>query len=352
MVASIEGLSVIETQPIVSIIVVNWNGEKYLPGCLDGIFSQSYTESEVILIDNASSDHSADDLEIRWPDLQVVRLERNIGFAAANNMGAHIAHGRWLALINNDAFISPNWLEEMVKAAHENEDYAFFASRIMQAGSRDKIDGTGDIYHVSGLAWHRQYNQPGDLAILVPDEVFSPCAAAALYDRNSFLEAGGFDEDFISHHEDVDLGFRMRLRGLRCMYVPEAIVEHVGSASYGKESHETIYRVHRNLVWSYFTNMPGILFWKYLPAHLLANLVFLSYYSLRGLGKAIWRAKLDALRGLPNSLRKRKMVQRTRNVEVKAIDQMMDHGWISPYILGRHSGKIQKAIGLPSSNLE
>jgi GT2 family glycosyltransferase len=343
---------VIESQPLVSLIVVNWNGEKYLPRCLDGIFSQSYPESEVILIDNASSDHSADDLEIRWPGLQVVRLEKNIGFAAANNMGAHIAHGRWLALINNDAFISPSWLEEMLKAAQENEDYAFFASRIIQVGDSDRIDGTGDIYHVSGLAWHRQYNQPSKQAILVPDEVFSPCAAAALYDRRSFLEAGGFDEDFISHHEDVDLGFRLRLRGLRCMYVPEAIVEHVGSASYGKESHETIYRVHRNLVWSYFTNMPGVLFWKYLPAHLLANLVFLLYYSLRSLGKAIWRAKLDALRGLPNSLRKRKMVQRTRNVEIKTIDQMMDHGWISPYILGRHSKNLRKAIGLPSSDLE
>ncbi len=345
-------LKKIESQPLVSIIVVNWNGEKYLARCLDRIFSQSYPEYEVILVDNASSDHSVDNLEIRWSNIQVIRLEKNIGFVGGNNLGARLAHGCWLGLINNDAFISPDWLEKMLEAAQEHGDFAFFASRIIQADAPDKIDGTGDIYHVSGLAWHRQYNQPNARAAVMPDEVFSACAAAAFYDRESFLEAGGFDEDFTSHHEDVDLGFRLRLRGLRCMYVPEALVEHVGSASYGRESQETVYQVHRNLVWSYFTNMPGGLFWKYLPAHLIANLVFLVYYSLRGLGRAIWRAKLDALRGLPRSLRKRKMVQSARRVETRTIDQIMDHGWISPYLLGRHSQKIRKAIRISGIDRE
>lgn len=341
-----------ESGPLISIIVVNWNGEKYLTRCLDRIFSQSYPEYEVILIDNASSDKSADDLEIHWPNLQVVRLDKNIGFAKANNMGAGLAHGRWLALINNDAFINSDWLGKMYLAAQEYKDYTFFASRIIQANDPEKIDGTGDIYHVSGLAWHRQYNQPKTQSLLIPGEVFSPCAAAAFYERDSFLEVGGFDEDFSSHHEDVDLGFRLRLSGFRCMYVPDAIVEHVGSASYGVESQETVYQVHRNLVWSYFTNMPGVLFWKYLPAHLIANLVFLVYYSLRGLGKAIWRAKLDALRGLPVSLRKRRKVQRAREVGIRDIDQIMDHGWLNPYVLGRHSQEIRKTFGMPGIDRE
>lgn len=328
--------------PTVSIIIVNWNGAQYLPRCLDTIASQTFTDYEIIVVDNASSDHSVDDLENRLPGVRVIRLSQNVGFAAANNKGAHLARGRWLALLNNDAYPEPYWLEKILDAAKHYSEFSFFASHMMQADGEGLIDGTGDVYHVSGLAWHRNYSQHEVQANPEMGEVFSPCAAAAVYDRKAFLDVDGFDEQYVSHHEDVDLGFRLRLRGLRCLYVPDAVVEHVGSASYGKVSDLTVYHVHRNLVWCFFSNMPGHLFWIYLPAHIVANLVFLVYYSLRGQGKVIWRAKLDALRSLPLALRKRREAQKTRRVDSDEISKVMDHGWISPYVLGKRSGIIRR----------
>lgn len=328
--------------PEVSIIVVNWNGAAFLPRCLEAITAQTHQDYEIIVIDNASQDGSADGLLACWPGVRFVRLEANTGFAVANNLGARLARGQWLALVNNDAFPYPDWLENLIRAAKEHPQFSFFASRLIKAGDNNLMDGTGDVYHVSGLAWHRDHNRSSIQAHYSTEEVFSACAAAALYDREAFLEVGGFDEKYFSHHEDVDLGFRLRLRGYRCLYVPEAIVEHVGSASFGEESDLTIYQVHRNLVWAYFSDMPGSLVWRYLPAHIMANIIFLVYYTLRGQGRAIWKAKLDAMRGLPSVFRKRKLVQSARNVKIDEISQMMNHAWLSPYLLGKRSEHIMR----------
>jgi len=321
--------------PAVSIIVLNWNGERYLGRCLDAIAAQTFCNYEVLVLDNASTDGSVEDLPARWPTFQLVKFDQNLGFAIGNNQGAQIARGRWIAFLNNDAFPEPEWLAHLVHTAQTQTEFSFFSSRLVYAEDANLTQDTGDVYHVSGFAWPRDNNCPVQSAHLHSGEVFSPCAAAALYDREAFLEVGGFDEQFASHYEDVDIGFRLRLRGYRCLYIPEAVVAHVGSASYGRESDQTVYQVQRNVVWSYLVNMPGWLYWKYLPAHLFANLVFLIYYSLRGQWKAVWKAKWHAVRSLPTLLQKRDRIQSSRRVSPGEIERVLDHSWLGPFVLGR-----------------
>jgi GT2 family glycosyltransferase len=233
-----------------------------------------------------------------------------------------------LALLNADAFPEPDWLASLLEAAARFPN-ACFASRQIQANTPDLLDGEGDVYHVSGLAWRRNYGLPvhtrGEI-----EEIFSPCAAAALYPRQAFLDAGGFDEDYFAYHEDVDLGFRLRLNGLRCFYVPQAIVYHVGSASTGKMSDFVIYHGHRNLAWTYVKNFPAILFWLFLPLHFAMSLYYLISFSIKGHGKAIWPAKLDAARGLGRMLQKRKYIQQNRQVSAATIYQVMERSLIAP----------------------
>jgi len=332
----------ITVPPQVSIIILNWNGQEYLPRCLDAIAKQTFTDYEVIIIDNASTDHSVDHIEQRWPGFQVVRLKENLGFAIANNLGANMARGNWVALLNNDAYPRPEWLENMVKAIQNYPTYSFFASCMLQANNPNLVESAGDTYHISGLAWPRSRNALYENVRLETEEVFSACAAAALYKREAFLQVGGFNEKFSSHHEDVDLGFRLRLQGYRCLFVSEAIVLHVGSASYGAQSDRVVYQVNRNLVWSFITNMPGSLFWKYLPAHIFSNLIFLFYYTFRNQAGAIWRAKLDAIRGLPAAIRERGLIQKNRKVRSAEISKAMDHSWLNPYTLGNNADTIRR----------
>jgi GT2 family glycosyltransferase len=330
--------------PFISIIVLNWNGKRFLPRCLEAIASQTFQDFEVLLLDNASTDGSAEGTETRWPGYRVVRFEQNLGFSAANNRGAEQAQGEWLAFLNNDAFAEPNWLAAMVRAIQANPQYAFFSSLLTYADQPGWVQSSGDILNFSGFAWPRDNHLPLTEAHQEPGEVFSPCAAAAVYRRDVFIQAGGFDEAFFSHLEDVDLGFRLRLAGYRCLFVPGAVVHHIGSASYGPETDQTVYQVQRNVVWAFLTDMPGMLLWKYLPLHILANLVFLVYYSLRGQAKPVWKAKRDALLS-PSFIRsRRKRIQAACQVEPSQIDCFLDHQLSGPYVLGRRARISQRSI--------
>lgn len=320
--------------PKISVLISTWNSAKHLPRCLESLANQTFIDYEVLVVDNGSTDGSLDGLENHWPNIKITRLDKNVGFAAANNLGARMANGKWLALLNSDAFPEPDWLEQLIKAAENNPEFKSFASRQVQAHDHRFLDGAGDAYHVSGMAWRQCLGYPADRYGLESAEVFSPCAAAALYSREDYLKVGGFDEDFFSYLEDVDLGFRLRLQGYRCLYVPEAVVYHVGSASLGVASDFAFYHAHRNLIWSFVQNMPTRMFWKYLPAHIMANLIYLVYYSLQPQGQAIRRGKWAAIRGLRRSLNKRKEIQSHRRAELADLERVMEHGLMKPYLRG------------------
>lgn len=318
--------------PLISVVIVTWNNAAHLAQCLSALSRQTVQGFEIILVDNGSADNGADGLDTRWTGLQLTvhRLPSNLGFAAANNIGSRLARGKWIVLLNADAFPQPDWLEQLVKAAEDNPDFNFFASRQIQADTPNLLDGTGDVYHASGLAWRQHYNRPVRYYGLHSGEVFGACAAAAMYRREDFLEVGGFDESYFSYYEDVDLSFRLRLAGGRCLYVSDAVVHHVGSASTGKTSDFTYYHVHRNLVWTFFKNMPAPLFWFFLPLHAVVN-IYLSLYILIKEGRGIvLKAKWDALRGLPAVLRKRKQAQSMRKAGLRDLYRVMEKDLFAP----------------------
>ena len=163
------------------------------------------------------------------------------------------------------------------------------------------------------------------------EEIFAPCAAAALYQRKSVTDVGGFDEDYFCYSEDIDLGFRLRARGCKAWYLPEAVVRHAGSAVTGKRSDFSIYHGHRNLVWTFVKNMPGIHMWRFLPQHLVLNLASLVSYMMHGQARVILRAKRDALRGLGRVIAKRRIERRMRLVQPRDIVATMRRGWLAPY---------------------
>lgn len=320
--------------PLVSIIIVYWNSAEHLPHCLDCLAKQSFQNFEVILIDNGSRDGGTDALEQNYGklDLRLERLASNLGFAAANNMGARRARGRWLALLNTDAFPEPDWLEKLLQATETHREFGFFASRQLQADAPELLDGAGDSYHISGLGWRRFYNLWSESHALQEDEVFSPCGAAALYLRDDFLQAGGFDEDYFSYFEDVDLGFRLRLNGKKCLYVPQAVVRHVGSASTKKKGSFSVYYGYRNMMWTFAKDMPGILFWLYLPVHVGTILFFILYLTVRDQSTVIWRAVFDAVSGLPKTLAKRRIIQQNRKIRPQEIKYILSTGLLEPYL--------------------
>ena len=313
---------------LVSIVIVNYNSGDLLTRSLEALRKQTLRPRQIYVVDNASRDGSCDRIPTDFPEVTLIRLEQNTGFAAGNNLAVRRAEScEWIALLNPDAFPEPKWLETLMDAAARHPQFSFFGSRMLMADSPDLLDGVGDVYHVSGLHWREGHGQRAMEIYLHEKEIFAPCAAAALYRRDIFLKAGGFDEDYFCYAEDIDLGFRLRLLGDRCLYVPDAVVHHKGSASTGKRSDFSIYHGHRNLVWAYVKNMPEPLFWLYLPLHVALNAASIVWYSLKGRWRVILRAKWDAIKGLPRMWKKRRAIQARRSVSGWEIRKTMEKGW-------------------------
>jgi GT2 family glycosyltransferase len=319
-----------ETSPDTSllvVIVVNFNGGAMLLNCLESLRRQTWQHFVAVVVDNASTDDSADRAAERFPEFRVIRSSKNLGFAAGNNVVLReLGSARWVALLNPDAIAREDWLERLIAAAEASPCYAMFGSRMVADVAGDVLDGVGDAYHVSGLPWRIGHGQRADGRYGSPKEIFAPCAAAALYRREVIEATRGFDEDFFCYLEDVDLGFRARLTGYRALYVPDAVVIHEGSGIVGRHSDFQLYHGHRNLVWTFVRNMPGPLLAVYLPLHLLLTLATLLVFTSRGRSGVIWRAKRDAVLGLPRAIAKRRTTQAGRVVSSTALRSVMERG--------------------------
>lgn len=309
------------------IVVVDWNGGALVARCLDSIATQTVPPRRVVVVDNASRDPAWRHLRDSPVPIDMVRLPSNRGFAAACNVGVSLSPDcELVAILNADAFPAAGWLEAMERAAAENPGYSSFASRLLCDADPSLLDGTGDVYAVTGLAWRRDHGQPERGRHCEPEEVFGPCAAAALYRRSALEAVGGFDESFFCYFEDVDLALRLRLAGHRSLYVPSAVARHVGSATTVRHSDFSVYHAHRNLVWTFVKGMPGPLLALYAPLHLALNLVSVARFAARGQGGAILRAKRDALLGLRRAWRQRREVQGTRRIGVGALRRFLVAG--------------------------
>jgi GT2 family glycosyltransferase len=296
----------------VAIVVVNFNGDRYLSRCLRSIEAQSRRPDHVIVVDNASEDGSLRAAQSQFPSFQFVANATNAGFAAANNQAFEICAAlgvEYVALLNPDAFAASDWLAKLLDAAEGATGYASWASCLMRADAPTEVDGLGDTYHICGSAWRRRHGRSLDPSWLVDGDVFCACAAAALYRLDAVRSVGGFDSDLFCYMEDVDLGFRLRLMGYACRLVSAAKVEHVGSGLSGYRSATATYYGQRNLVWVFAKNMPAGLVWLLLPLHVIMNAMMIVVCALRGQFVVVIRAKMDALKGLKGLPAKRRAVQ-------------------------------------------
>jgi GT2 family glycosyltransferase len=315
-------------EPDVSIIIVTWNGRQYLEACLTAVAAQEGVDAEVILVDNGSTDGSVAFVRDRFPQVRIVALNENRGFAGGNNEGVRDARGRFVVLLNNDTVPEPGWLKALIAGRSAGGATALASSRIVYMHDPRVIDSAGDGLFRWGGAFKRHHGASVEVATQ-SGEVFGVCGAACVIPKSVFDELGGFDEDFFVSHEDVDLSYRARLLGYSCRYVADAIVRHHGSATLGRVSRFAVFHGQRNLEWLYFKNTPAALLIRTLPGHLVYTAAAAVHFARAGVLGAFVRAKFAALAGLPGLLRKRARVQRTRRVGAEAIWPHLEARWLA-----------------------
>ena len=317
--------------PEISVVVVTWNGRRYVEPCLAALAAQREVDAEVIVVDNASTDGTAELVRERFPRVRIVGLQQNRGFAGGNNAGAREARGAFVAFLNNDTVPDAGWLGSLRRGIDPEAGFHLATSRIVYMHDASIIDSAGDGLFRWGGAFKRHHGAPAGSAS-TSAEVFGVCGAACLLSKAIFDELGGFDEEFFASHEDVDLSYRARLRGYRCRYVADAVVQHHGSATLGRVTPFAVFQGQRNVEWMYLKNTPAWLLVRTLPGHLLYNAAGAAYFARLGLLGPFLRAKGAAIAGVPSMLRKRAVIQKTRTVAVRAIEQHLEKRWLTAKI--------------------
>ena len=299
----------------VAIVVVSYNSHAVLGRCLACIQQQQRPANRVIVVENGARDL---DFEKVWSQrgVEFVSLGFNSGFAGGNNFALDLCtECSLVALVNPDAFLAPDWLACMCAEATRNSGAASFASRLMKDSVESVLDGVGDAYHFSGLVWRIGHGKQLPHNTKRVRDVFSACAAAALYRRSALEEVGGFDERYFCYIEDIDLGFRLRLAGGTCVLVWDAMAYHVGSATTGgQDSDFATYHGHRNIEWTYLKNMPTALLLVTFPFHVLMVFLTIIVLTIRGQGRLAIKSKWDAWRCLGGILAARHGIQAARRV--------------------------------------
>jgi GT2 family glycosyltransferase len=300
--------------PQISVIIPNWNGKQLLEDCLGAMRRQTFHDFETILVDNGSKDGSAEYVQTRFPEVQLLALPENLGFTGGNIAGYAQARGNLIALLNNDTEAHPDWLEEIHRASQIHPDAGSFASKMMYFDERSRVENCGFDLGVSGATLDLGRDEPDGPEWSRPRAVFGGCGGAVAYRRRMLEDIGFLDPEFIMIYEDADLSFRAQLRGYNCVYVPGAIVYHRYRVTIGKAPSRQVFYSQRNIEFVYLKNMPLALILRSLPQRFLYELGAAAYFSKNGNGLAFLRAKLDVWRCLPSILRKRREIQNRRTI--------------------------------------
>ena len=301
-----------------SVVIVNYNGRPYLEELLGSLELQTRRPLETLLVDNASRDESLAYVRREFPWVRVLPQERNLGFSRAGNLAADAARGTWLVLLNTDLRLEPAWLAELVAVAETDASIAAVSSKLRLYDQPHRLNGVGGCMNRLGYTWDRGMGEEDRGQYDRSRDVLFACAGAALFHRSRFREAGGFDSRFFMYHEDVDLCWRLWLRGFRVVTAPKAVAYHHLSASTRED---------RGLLWREILgerhNMRALLK-NYEGANLvraLRDLLALSQPPRRKwaqLGNLAWN-----LRWLSETLALRRRIQQERRVTDAQLERLI-----------------------------
>jgi GT2 family glycosyltransferase len=328
--------------PLITVVVLNWNGMKVIERCLDSLKAQTYTPLEIIVVDNASTDGSGDWISRRFPDLKLIVNEKNLGFGGGNNIGIRASQGKYIMMLNNDTRLDPNCIEEMKTAIEKDGRYGACASKILLENEDNLIDAAGIVVFPDGLSIGRGRLEKGD-RYDEEVEVFFASGCACLYRREMLEDIGLFDEDFFAYADDTDMGWRAQLASWKCIYSPKAIVYHFHSASSGTYSPLKAFLVERNRIWVAIKNFPFFLllagqfctFWRYLLQTYGAFIGrgaagrFSGDFSKRELVKILMRVYLSLWKTFPLMLKKRRIIQKKKRISNRQVYRLIRQFGIS-----------------------
>jgi GT2 family glycosyltransferase len=306
------------TEPSVSIIILNYNGKIYLEGCINSLKKIDYTNYEILLADNNSSDDSIEYVQKEFPFVNVIVFDNNYGYAQGNNMAAKYVTSKYVLFLNPDTLVEPNWLNELIKVAETDDKIAACGGKVLSLQNKNYIQNIGHVACIHGggyalgfgeLNTNDTYNKPR--------YILGPSGCSMLVRREIFLMIGGFDPDYFMYVEEFDFGIRLWIYGYKAIYVPDSVVYHRDLSDYNKL---LVYYSHRNRIFTIIKNFELLNIIKGLLANMIYSLIRIKNYCFNGRYDLVFTmisGQINAFLNISKYIKKRNTIQHFRSVNDK-----------------------------------
>jgi len=305
-----------------SIIIPNWNGQELLKDCLVSLAKQTYKNFEIILVDNNSTDNSIGFTEKNFPQVSIVKLKKNFGFAKAINTGVKKSNAKYVIFLNNDTEVDKNWFKNLVDCANLHPEVISVNSKLLNYYSRKLIDGIGIIINEVGQAKSIGWQEKDSGQYEKEEYIFGATGGGSLFRRADFVKVGGFDENYFMYSEEVDFAFRAQFLGYKSIYSPKALVYHKHKATAKKLPQHIEYWQFRNMTQTIIKDFPTAIVlkkWRWLKI-ILVHLNTIFYQIKNGFFWPPVAADLWILFHLSYLLKQRKRIQSTNKVKDSYIE--------------------------------
>ncbi len=330
-------------RPLVSIIVLNYNGKHHLKACLDSLLKTDYSNFEILLVDNGSTDGSVEFVTQNYPQVRILRLKFNIGVGTGFMAGVLRSRGKYVALLNNDLEVDPKWLRPLVDVLEKLPKVAAADPKYRDFYHRERFDRT-----VAAGRWIDYFGNNYTRGVMEVDtgQYDRPVyiMGQTLYKRDILLKLGGFDPSYIFGYEDIDFGWRLYLAGYKAVFVPESIIYHKSGGTTtdpkeGRIKYSFYYLNKRNRLISLIKNYSIARMLISLPVTLLEYMGITVYYLAKGkpaYALGILKAIIYTIKNMKRIMVSRAMVQKLRTVSDKGVSRYMV----------KYSGDLLKILGL------
>ena len=297
---------------LVSIIILNYNGNEFLENCIESIFRETKQKYELIIVDNNSPDKSGEKFSKKYESCKFILNKKNLGVSEGLNIGIRNSNGTHIVLLNNDLIVAPKWLDYLFEA-YEEKGNGLYQPKFLKMKDKNIIDSAGNLISIFGFGFSREKGRKDNFQYNTIEEIGFAAGTCLFCSKEIFDKVGLFDEKLFAYNEDLDLGWRAKLLNYKSYYVPKSIVYHHGSAQW-KWSGEKFYLLERNRWIVLLSNYSIKTILKLLPSLLIIEFVLLGFFMKKGMLIKKLKSYGGIIKFLNHIKKRRKENKRLKNV--------------------------------------
>ena len=307
-----------DEDPLISIIILNYNAGKLIEECVDSIYQSNYKNFEIILVDNNSKDESHVKCKEKFPLINLIANKENLGYCEGNNVGIRVANGKFVIVLNPDTIVEPNWINELLQG-YEKFGHGIYQPKFLTIDNKSILQSTGNMIQLFGFGYSRNKGDKDEKQFNNIENINYASGTCLFTTKEIFTQLGFFDSFLFAYHDDLDLCWRASMQGIQSYYIPTSIVFHPSEGFSFKWSNFKFFLLERNRLYCLFTHYSHSTILKFLPSLVLVDIAVSLFYLKNGLFSEKIKASLDILKNSKIINSRYNLIQKNRTVDDKEI---------------------------------